>query len=506
MRRVIGIETEYGVLATSGTAFSADALEPEKAARILFRHRPKGYRNDNMFLRNGGRLYLDIGAHPEFASAECSTVAELIANDQSSIILLQDMADAAATDFASMEPSRQLHLFRNNVDSVGNTFGCHENYLISRHTDDERLTSVLGSFLVTRLMLTGAGVVHAGVADGNATQDDPDMAQDISDSLGLTWGYSSRQPFMKATSSWDPTKDRSLINTRDEPHADKNDYRRLHVICGDSNMSVFQTALKFGLTAGVLDVIDSDIDCCELELTDPIAAMAIVNYDAHAPLQLRYGGTASAIDIMRGFIERIRLLGEVSVMGSATAAFLDQAEFILDTVDKGETHLLSGLLDWAIKKELTTQALKRFQERCGERISAEVACAHAQRIDLAYHDICRKSGLVDALRAQDIVKDLQVLSQMPGMDDALDWSLEKAPSTTRAAIRSRFVEACLEKNADHAVTWTTMRLDAPPKTPVDVMDPFTIQDDAAERLIRFVKALSFEEANWIDIHTQPTPS
>ena len=138
--RVTGLETEFGVLcAPSGPsrATKDDLPDVERAAALVFRHRPAGYRSTNLFLPNGGRLYLDIGAHPEYATAECVSVRDLVAQDQAGRAILADMAQRAATNLAQEGTAVRFHLLANNTDSAGHTYGCHESYSVPRHLLDD---------------------------------------------------------------------------------------------------------------------------------------------------------------------------------------------------------------------------------------------------------------------------------------------------------------------------------------------------------------------------------
>ena len=202
MTRIAGVETEFGLRFVPGAA--GGAVGVEEVAERLFRHRPRGYRSNNVFLPNGGRLYLDIGAHPEYATAECVTVRELVAQEVAGRALLADMAVAAEVDLAAGGQPGSLHVLANNTDSAGNTYGCHESYSVPRDFDVEAALPVLATFLATRPVLVGAGIALSGAGD------DEEAA----------WGLSPRAPHLHHLASKDTTGARALVNTRDEPHAD----------------------------------------------------------------------------------------------------------------------------------------------------------------------------------------------------------------------------------------------------------------------------------------------
>ena len=221
IRRVGGIETEFGLVCVR--ADGSRALEPEAAARELFRPVVAMGRSSNVFLRNAARLYLDVGSHPEYASAECDDWWELVAQDRAGERIFADLTAQANQALAADGQDARIHLLKNNVDSVGNAFGSHENYLVDRRGEFTRLPKYLLPFLVTRQIVTGAGgVVH----------DEDETGQ-----RRARFVFSRRSDHMWEAVSSATTRTRPIINTRDEPHGDANLYRRLHVIVGDSTMS-----------------------------------------------------------------------------------------------------------------------------------------------------------------------------------------------------------------------------------------------------------------------------
>ena len=223
-RRIYGLETEYGVACTSG---GTRRLTPDEVARYLFRRVVTWGRSSNVFLRNGSRIYLDVGSHPEYATAECDDLVQLINHDRAGERILEDLIVDAEQRLASEGISGDIYLFKNNTDSHGNSYGCHENYLISRIGDFSKITDVLVPFLVSRQLICGAGkVLHTA--------------------RGAEYSVSQRAEHIWESVSSATTRSRPIINTRDEPHADPERYRRLHVIVGDSNMSETTTLLKVG--------------------------------------------------------------------------------------------------------------------------------------------------------------------------------------------------------------------------------------------------------------------
>jgi proteasome accessory factor A len=218
-RRIMGIETEYGVTCTLR---GQRRLSPDEVARYLFRRVVSWGRSSNVFLANGARLYLDVGSHPEYATPECDSLNDLIAHDKAGERILEQLLGSAEQRLHDEGIRGDVYLFRNNTDSAGNSYGCHENYLTNRSEDLAHYTEVLIPFLVSRQIYAGAGKV-------------------ITTSRGSHFSVSQRAEHIWEGVSSATTRSRPIINTRDEPHADAERFRRLHVIVGDTNMSEYST-------------------------------------------------------------------------------------------------------------------------------------------------------------------------------------------------------------------------------------------------------------------------
>ena len=217
-RRIMGIETEYGLTTSAGPG--ERALSPDEVARVLFRPIVQEHSSSNIFSTNASRLYLDVGSHPEVATAECDSLSQLLAYECAGDAIVNRLGEQAEQAFAAESHPRAVYLFKNNVDSAGNSFGCHENYLISRHMVLKDLGLALLPFLITRQLICGAGMVQPAKGDKPAQFL-------LSQRADQVWeGVSS------AT-----TRSRPIINTRDEPHGDSKRFRRMHVIVGDSTMA-----------------------------------------------------------------------------------------------------------------------------------------------------------------------------------------------------------------------------------------------------------------------------
>ena len=229
-RRIFGIENEYGVTCTFR---GQRRLSPDEVARYLFRRVVHWGRSSNVFLENGARLYLDVGSHPEYATPECDLIREVVAHDKAGERILEHLLAAAELRLHEEGIAGDVYLFKNNTDSAGNSYGCHENYLVARHGEFARMADVLIPFFVTRQIWCGAGKVLHGPR-------------------GAQYCIAQRAEHIWEGVSSATTRSRPIINTRDEPHADAERYRRLHVIVGDSNMSEWTTFMKVGITDLVL--------------------------------------------------------------------------------------------------------------------------------------------------------------------------------------------------------------------------------------------------------------
>ena len=285
-RRIYGIENEYGVTCTFR---GQRRLSPDEVARYLFRRVVSWGRSSNVFLRNGARLYLDVGSHPEYATPECDDVDGLVAHDKAGERILEGLVVDAERRLRDDGIVGDVYLFKNNTDSAGNSYGCHENYLVARQGEFSRLADVLIPFLVSRQIIVGAGKV-------------------LQTPRGTVFAVSQRAEHIWEGVSSATTRSRPIINTRDEPHADAEKYRRLHVIVGDSNMSETTTLLKVTSTDLVLRMIEEDVVMRDLTLENPIRAIREISHDMTGRRRVRLvnGREASALEIQAEYLARAR--------------------------------------------------------------------------------------------------------------------------------------------------------------------------------------------------------
>ena len=448
-RRIFGLETEYGVTCAvpSGRGLSADEV-----ARYLFRKVVAWGRSSNVFLRNGSRLYLDVGSHPEYATAECDDVPQLIAHDRGGERILEGLVVDAQQRLEHEGVPGSIHLFKNNTDSAGNSYGCHENYLVRRQGDFTRLADVLVPFLITRQVLTGAGKV-------------PPTPK------GATYCLSQRADHIWESVSSATTRSRPIINTRDEPHADAERYRRLHVIVGDSSMSETTTLLKVGATDLVLRLVEAGIPLRDLSLENPMRAIREISHDptGTATVALANGRTASALDVQEEYLAWVQ--GHVTRDLELTPVMkqvLDLWERGLRAIRSGRLDLVERELDWVIKLRL----IERYRAKHGLALDDP----RVARLDLAYHDISRTQGLYNLLAARGLVE--RVVTDLEVFE-----ATAVPPQTTRAKLRGDFVRRAQESRRDYTVDWVHLKLNDQAQRTVLCKDPFRAADERVDRLM-----------------------
>src|SRR5690625_4031030 len=338
-RRIVGLETEYGVTCTFR---GQRRLSPDEVARYLFRRVVTWGRSSNVFLRNGARLYLDVGSHPEYATPECDDLVDVVTHDRAGERILEALMVDAESRLAGEGVNGETDLFKNNTDSAGNSYGCHENYLIGREGEFSRFSDVLLPFLISRQVVTGAGKV-------------------LQTPRGAIYALSQRAEHIWEGVSSATTRSRPIINTRDEPHADAEKYRRLHVIVGDSNMSETTTMLKVGTAALVLEMIEAGVAFRDFSLDNPIRAIREVSHDitGRRPVRLAGGRGASALDTQRESFGRAVDYLKDRAHDEHLERVVDLWGRQLDAVESQDFAKVDTEIDWVIKRKL----FQRYQDR-----------------------------------------------------------------------------------------------------------------------------------------------
>jgi len=339
-RRIFGLENEYGLTCTLN---GQRRLSPDNVARYLFEKVIPGARNANVFLENGARLYLDTGFHPEYATPECDDVTELVIHDKAGERIVEDLLHQAEKRLREDGISGNILLFKNNTDSAGNSYGCHENYLVSRDVSFQRLAEALIPFFVTRQIVAGAGKV-------------------LQTPRGFHYCLSQRAQHICQEISGATTSSRSIINTRDEPHADAERYRRLHVIVGDSNMSEVATYLKIGTTALVLDMIEDGFFDRDYSLQSPVQAIRDISHDPtlKEAIKLKDGRTITALQMQLEYLEYATRYVDSISPDPATKDVLARWTDVLGKLETDPMQL-SRELDWVIKRQLIENYMNRHR-------------------------------------------------------------------------------------------------------------------------------------------------
>jgi proteasome accessory factor A len=447
-RRIFGLETEYGVTCTFR---GQRRLSPDEVARYLFRRVVSWGRSSNVFLRNGARLYLDVGSHPEYATPECDSAVDLVAHDRAGERTLEGLLIDAERRLHDEGIAGEIYLFKNNTDSAGNSYGCHENYLVSRHGEFGRLADILIPFLVTRQLICGAGKV-------------------LQTPRGAVFCLSQRAEHIWEGVSSATTRSRPIINTRDEPHADAERYRRLHVIVGDSNMNEVTTLLKVGTADLVLRMIEAGVVMRDLTLENPIRAIREVSHDVtgRRKVRLASGREASALDIQQEYYTKA--VDFVAQRGSdeVTKRILELWGRVLTAVETGELSSVRREIDWVSKLHLV--------ERYRARHDLPLSHPRVAQLDLAYHDLRRGRGLYQLMERRGEVD--RVAS-----DVEIFEAKETPPQTTRAKLRGEFIRRAQEKRRDFTVDWVHLKLNDQAQRTVLCKDPFRYSDERVDKLI-----------------------
>ncbi|MDO5738578.1 MAG: Pup--protein ligase [Ornithinimicrobium sp.] len=453
-RRVMGIETEFGVNATfRGTS----RLSPEEVARYLFRKVVAWGRSSNVFLGNGSRLYLDVGSHPEYATAECTDLLDLLAQDKAGELIVQDLADDAETRLAEEGMDATVYVLKNNVDSRGNSYGSHENYLIRRDGRLDRVTDTLVPLLVTRQLISGAGRLH--VVGERAT-----------------YLVSQRADHMWEDLSSSTTRSRPIINTRDEPHADPERYRRLHVIVGDSTMSQSTTLMRVGTTDLVLRMLEAGRIMPDFELATPIPSIREISRDrtGRTPLPLKAGGTITALEMQRELLGMAKTYAQGSGLAQVWpySYVLELWERTLDAIEGDQLHLVDTEIEWVMKKKLLdSYAAKHDLAPHDDRL---------QQLDLAWHDVHPTRGLMSILQRSGAAKIL--------VDEAQIRHAMVTPPATRAKLRGDFIRAAQEHRRDFTCDWVHLKLNDVAQRTVVCKDPFASVDSRVDDLIEHIRS------------------
>jgi Pup amidohydrolase len=460
-RRIMGTEVEYGIsvpgqpganpMVTSSQVVNAYGARPEltRGGRARWDYEEESPLRDargftysgtayepaealadedlglaNVILTNGARLYVDH-AHPEYSTPEVTNPRDLVCWDKAGERVMAEASRRAAT----IPNAGIIHLYKNNTDNKGASYGAHENYLMRRQTPFADIVTHLTPFFVTRQVICGAGRVGIG-QDGSQPG----------------FQISQRADFFEVEVGLETTLKRPIINTRDEPHADADKYRRLHVIIGDANLSEISTYLKVGTTALVLSMIEEKVLTADLGIADPVTELKAVSHDptlAHL-IRLRDGRRLTALDLQWAYFERASAFVESrhgSDVDDVTADVLARWESVLDLLGR-DPSLLADQLDWVAKL--------RLLEGYRDRENLGWAAHKLQLVDLQYSDVRPEKGLYHRLVSRGAMKTLLDAEQTR-------TAMSHPPEDTRAYFRGR----CLAQYASEVVaaSWDSVIFD-----------------------------------------------
>jgi proteasome accessory factor A len=451
IRKVCGIETEYGIVVrgadnnpVTGSSLLINAYVNATSKKIGWDFEDETPANDargfnldvvfpgevesslvNAVLPNGARYYVDH-AHPEISLPEVTDALEVVRWDRAADEIIR-----ASMGYANeiLGADAEMVIYKNNSDGKGNTYGCHENYLMSRETPFGRIASQITSHFVTRQIFCGAGKV--GCEEPNRRPSD------------VAYQLSQRADFFEEEVGLETTLKRPIVNTRDEPHCDPQKYRRLHVIVGDANLSEVATYLKVGTTLILLAMIEDDQLGDDLLLGRPVSAIRQVSHDVSltTTVMMRDGSRATALEVQWGLLERARKYeqthGLESVGADVSADVLQRWEAVLSGLESDPTTV-GHWVDWVAKRRL----VDGFRER--HDLAADSPKLKA--IDLQYHDLRAGRCLADRVGLERLVGAADVMSAMT-----------EPPTTTRAYFRGR----CLQKYPDDVVAanWDSLVFD-----------------------------------------------
>ena len=429
--KVMGIETEYGII-TRGVedhnpilassvlinSFGSPRLRkvrwdyeeesPLRDARGFERPSLEPLEDEgglvSVILDNGARYYVDH-AHPEYSTPECTNARDLVVHDKAGERVL---AESIRASRRIMQPNQSIVVYKNNSDGKGNSYGCLENYLMSRATPFPMIVRYLTPFLVTRQIFTGAGKVGS---------------EGINARHNVAFQLSQRADFFEVEVGLETTFKRPIINTRDEPHADPEKYRRLHVIIGDANMSEVATFLKTGTTALILKMIEDDFISADLSLAEPVAALKAISADptCRASVALTDGRTVRAVDLQWEFLDWARKYLVERDIDPVTAEVMSRWEQVLAAIES-DPMVADRQLDWVAKLRL----IDAYRDRRGlDWDDPKLAL-----VDLQYHDVRQDKSLYYKLLEQGQMERLVT-------EEEILRAVSEPPADTRAWFRGQ---------------------------------------------------------------------
>jgi proteasome accessory factor A len=394
-----------------------------------------------------------VGSHPEYATAECDNLSDLIKQDQAGDRIVEELAVSAEIRLNAEGIKGQIHLFKNNMDAAGNSYGCHENFSVSRKKNFEEVTESIIPFLITRQIFCGAG-------------------KWISSSKGANFQISQRAEHMWESVSSATTRSRPIINTRDEPHADPDEYRRLHIIVGDSNMSETTTVVKVATTELMLRAAELGLLKDKFTIENPIRTIREISTDLkfRNSFRLSSGREITALQMqneMYNIVSSMPGLDELLEKPFYRYA-LNLWRRSLDALESEDYSLVDMELDWMIKR--------KFMNSYKEKHQLNDMDSRLILLDISYHNIRKDRGLFYILEKSGMAKTLIT-------NNDVNSAMENPPETTRAALRGRFIKVAQEKKRDFTVDWVNLKINDQQQSSIACKDPFKNIDERVDKLI-----------------------
>ena len=473
--KICGIETEYGISVRNSPEFNpilTSSLLINAYAKPAFRRVKWDYEEEsplrdargfdrpgadapiedesglvNVILPNGSRYYVDH-AHPEYSSPECSNARDVVIWDKAGERILEDSIRAAQQ---VVPDGQRVSIYKNNSDGKGNSYGTHENYLMDRRTPFPNIVKHMIPFFVSRQVYTGAGKV--GAENG---------ASDVG------FQISQRADFFEVEVGLETTFKRPIINTRDEPHADPERYRRLHVIVGDANLAEISTYLKVGTTSLVLKMIEDEFITDDFTLTEPVKSMRTVSHDptCRAEVTLADGRKLTAVELQWEYLRLAKKYTEENGSDAVEKDVLERWENTLDALER-DPMSLAKQLDWVAKLAV----LEAYRSRDG----LEWDNSKLRLIDLQYHDVDDEKSLYKKLVRNGKIERLVT-------EEEVQWAMDHPPDDTRAYFRGE----CLRRFSEHivAASWDALIFDAgdEPLRKVPTLEPMRGTKDRVQAL------------------------
>lgn len=403
----------------------------------------------NIILPNGARFYVDH-AHPEYASPEVLSPLEILKWDLAGEKIMQKAVEMDSKDF----PNDKIRIFKNNVDNKGASYGTHENYLTKRDVDFNQIIAGLTAHFVTRSIYCGAGRVGLG---------------QLSESSGFQ--ISQRADYIEAHVGLETTMRRPIINTRDEPHADPNLYRRIHVINGDANMSDWSNVLKVGTTSLIIKMIEEGlINPDELQVKNPVDMFSAVSRDLDCgkTYEMSNGKKFTAIDIQEILLEKAKTYLNIAGIDAHTTQIISMWEEVLQGL-KFDKDSLDNRVDWIAKQSI----ILKYQNRNNLKIDDPVI----KSIDLQYSEITSNNGIAQVLRSKNLLVNL--INQ-----EEIIEAVNEPPTTTRAWLRGKVLAKFSAEVS--AASWDSIIMDVDKSKPlfrISTPDPHKMTKKLSEDLI-----------------------